>query len=157
MGRGQITNQAREQLRATVRSQIERVVAVYSNYPWNASTVDNWLANARTSDAEMNQIVVIRLADTVEDVLDRAMLFSTKQENLHRQISLTMWSKLTEVLGYPGLGNSLRCVLQENDGEVDLTPLREVYVGVVRRLSRLSRIMARKTTSAFRQIRATSP
>lgn len=129
MGRGEITSQARAQLRIAVGTEIEQILATYSNYSWNPSTVANWTASASTLDADMRQIVVIRLADTLEDALDHALLLSSKQENPHREIPVENIVKLAEAFGHPRLGNSLRVVFKENEDGVDLTPLRAVHVG----------------------------
>lgn len=128
-GRGQMTRKARDRLRAAFGPQIECLVAVYSRHPWNASTVANWIENAETLDADARQIVVIRLADTIEDALDHGLQLSAKTENPNRAISVESLVILAHALGHPRLGASLRHVLQEEDDAMDLTLLRESQLG----------------------------
>jgi hypothetical protein len=129
IGRGQVTCQARGRLRAAVGPQIERIVTSYSSHPWNASSVATWAKNVGRLDSDVREIVVIRLADTIEDALDYGLQLSAKTENPHRAISVEKLVDLAEALGYPRLGNSLRRVLQESEDGIDLTLLRESHLG----------------------------
>ena len=108
LGRGQMTRKARERLRAAAGPQIERLVAVYSRHPWNASTVATWVENAGTLAADERQIIVIRLADVVEDALDHGLQLSAKMENPNRAISVESLVIPGEC-SRPAATRSLRC------------------------------------------------
>jgi (p)ppGpp synthase/HD superfamily hydrolase len=128
-GKGQITSKARDQVRAVVGPQIERVVAGYSNHRWNASSVADWIANSGRLVADERQIVEIRLADTVEDALDLGLQLSEKQENPNRDISAESLVDLANALGFTALGTSLRRVLETPKDGMDLSGLRECHAG----------------------------
>jgi hypothetical protein len=127
-GRGRLTGGAREGLRATIGAQAERLVFLYSHSPWNPSTVSDWIGRAGALDVDERQIVVIRLADTMEDALDFGLQLCAKLENPHRAISPDSLSNLAIELGYPRLGTSLR-ILLEDSSSTGLDTLRETRRG----------------------------
>jgi (p)ppGpp synthase/HD superfamily hydrolase len=124
-GRGQTTGKAHERLRAAVGPEVERLVSVYATRPWNPSTVTAWTQNVGTLDADTRQIVLIRLADTLEDALDHGLQLSAKMENPNRAISPDALATLANMLGYAELGISLRNVLQAGEDTIGLNLLRQ--------------------------------
>jgi (p)ppGpp synthase/HD superfamily hydrolase len=128
-GNGQMTGKMRDQVRAVVGPQVESVVAGYSSSPWNAASVASCIANAERLVADKRQIVVIRLADTVEDALDLGLQLSEKQENPNRDISAESLIALANVLGYPALGTALRRVIESPKDGMELSGLRERHAG----------------------------
>jgi hypothetical protein len=129
LGRGQMTRGARERLRAAVGAPAERLVFNYSRHSWNPSTVTEWIGRAGTLDAEERQIVVIRLADTMEDALDFGLHLCAKLENPNRAIPPDSLYDLAIALGYSHLGASLRRVLLAHSSSPDLDRLRETHRG----------------------------
>jgi hypothetical protein len=128
-GRGRMTRQARDRLRTAVGPQVELVVAGYSSHRWNVDSVTDWATNAAGLDAQVRQIIVIRLVDLAEDALDSGLQFSAKAENPHRAIPAAVLAGLADALQFPLLGNSLRRALQEKREANTLAPLREPHLG----------------------------
>jgi len=112
-----------------VGQQIEKIIATYSSYPWNASTVTAWMTNRVTRDCEVRQIVIIRLAHTIAEAVRQGLELSAKTENQYRAICVKNLVDLAEMLGHPRLGDALRRVLQESEDGIDLTLLRESHLG----------------------------
>lgn len=128
-GKGWVTAGARNRVRAVVGDEIERVVAAYAHQRWNASVVTDWIANPGRVAAEERGIVMIRLADTLEDALDLGFQLSEKQENPNRDISAESLVHLATALGFPALGTALRRVLETPGDTMDLSGLRERHAG----------------------------
>ncbi len=128
-GRGRMIRSARDRLRAAVGPEVELVVARYSGHRWNVASVTDWATNVVGLEAEMRQIIVIRLADLAEDALDSGLQLSAKAENPHRAIPVDVLAGLADALRYPLLGNSLRRTLVEKQEANALAPLREPHIG----------------------------
>ena len=128
-GRGQMTRQARDRVRVVVDPQIEQIVAGYSRHSWDAARVSDLATHAGMIDSDLRQIVLIRLADTIEDALDCGLKLSAKSENPNRAVSVDHLVELANALGYSRLGDCLRRVLPDGKSEPDLTPLRASHFG----------------------------
>ena len=128
-GKGRVTRRGRDRVRSTVGPQVEHIVAGYSRHAWDESSVGAWAADATGLDAEVRVLILIRLADLMEDALDDGLLLSAKAENPHRAISVESLANLADVLGYPQLGSPLRRVLPQHQQAEALAPLREPRVG----------------------------
>lgn len=128
-GKGRVTADAHNRVRAVVGDAIERVVADYAHQRWNASVVADWIANPGRVAAEERRIVMIRLADTLEDALDHGLQLSAKQENPNRDIAAESLVRVATALGFPALETALRRALEPPGDGTDLSGLRERYAG----------------------------
>jgi hypothetical protein len=123
-----MTGKMRDQVRAVVGPQVESVVAGYSSSPWNAASVASCIANAERLVADKRQIVMIRLADTVEDALDLGLQLSEKQENPNRDISAESLIALA-TCRIPCARTALRRVIETPKDGTELSGLRERHAG----------------------------
>lgn len=128
-GKGQVAGNARSRVRAVVGDEIECVVAAYAHQRWNAAAVADWTANPGRIAAQERQIIMIRLADTLEDALDLGLQLSEKQDNPNRNISADSLVHLATALECAALGTALRRALETPSEGMDLSGLRERYAG----------------------------
>jgi Domain of unknown function (DUF6817) len=129
LGRGEVNRAARSRLRAAVGVEIEGLVAAYSSMPWNAAPVTQYAADVGALSAEVRQVVVIRLANAIEDALDEGLQLSRKTENPNRAIALESLVGLAAGVGQPRLASALRCALDPGRVTTDLEALRESSLG----------------------------
>lgn len=127
-GRGQWTGNAPAWLRETIGPDVERRVAAYARRPFNPATVANWADNFARPDADEREIMLIRLADTLEDALDHGLALSSKRDNANRAIEADALVRLADALGQSRLGAALRDALHE-DGADELAALRDEHAG----------------------------
>lgn len=127
-GPGHVTDAARRRVRAVVGEEVERLLTCYSRYPWNARTVDDWLAQPAALESDTRQIAVIRLADTLEDALDHGLKLSSKASNPHRAVAVERIVALADAMGYPSLGAALE-QLGTATTRPELLALREPHAG----------------------------
>jgi (p)ppGpp synthase/HD superfamily hydrolase len=129
MGRGEINRAARTRLRAAVGAQIEALAAGYSSLSWDASTVAHYIADAGTLTDDVRQVIVIRLANAIEDALDEGLQLSRKTENPHREIAVDDLARLAAVVGHLRLASALRSALDPGRHATDFAALRESRTG----------------------------
>ena len=127
-GPGHVMDAARRRVRAVVGEEVDRLLTCYSRYPWNARTVDEWLAHPATLEPDTRQIAVIRLADALEDTLDHGLELSAKASNPHRAVAVERVVALADAMGYPSLGSALE-QLGEATTPPELLALREPHAG----------------------------
>ena len=127
-GPGRVTDAARRRVRAVVGEGVDRLLTCYSRHPWNAKTVDDWLARPAALEPDTRRIAVIRLADTLEDTLDHGLELSAKASNPHRAVAVEKVIGLADAMGYPSLGSALE-QLGEATTPLELLALREPHAG----------------------------
>jgi (p)ppGpp synthase/HD superfamily hydrolase len=127
-GRGERTRKAAAWLRERVGPDAERCIAAYAMRPFNAATVATWSDNVTALDAAEREIVLIRLADTLEDALDHGLQLSSKRSNTNRAVETRKLISLAEALGRPQLGVALHGALEERDSP-ELAALRDDHAG----------------------------
>ena len=129
MGRGEMRPAARGRLRKLLGDEIEGLAAGYASLPWNPASVGRWLADVDAIADGTRPLIVIRLANALEDALDLGLHFSGKFENPNRAIDPEQLAALAEAVGCPGLGPSLRRALDECQNAGDLAQLRAAHDG----------------------------
>jgi len=91
----------RATVRAAVGSDIERIVMRYHELRWNNSTVAAIAARVSDMDAEARSVLLIRLANELEDHLDLGVLYCGNAEERRREIrsSLYLCIEMSRALG----------------------------------------------------------
>lgn len=129
LGRGEVNRAARSRFRAAVGAEIEGLVAAYSDLPWRAASVAQYAADIEALSADVRQIVLVRLANELEDALDEGLRLSRKTQNPHRAIALESLVGLAAGVGQPRLASALGRALDPDRVTTDLEALRESALG----------------------------
>lgn len=99
-GRQRLVPRRRQRVQRAVGREVESLVARYTEYPWNATSIAELAGRGSTLDVSEADVVTMRLANLLEDHLDLGMAYSrkgakAKQANLvHDQCT-----RIAEALG----------------------------------------------------------
>jgi (p)ppGpp synthase/HD superfamily hydrolase len=129
LGCGIAGRAARARLRTAVGVEIEGIVAAYAALPWNGRSVAQYAADAGTLAADVQRILVIRLANELEDMLDDGLRFSRKSQNPHRTIVVDNLVTLAIGVGQPRLASALQGMQLRRRGAMDMEPLQQSALG----------------------------
>ena len=98
---------AREELVRVVGPEAEQLVSAYTRLAWRPAAVAQWLADPETLDHDTRRIVVIRLANALEDALDGGLALAARPARKDGTIAVVDMAQLARVLGYPQLAAAL--------------------------------------------------
>ena len=110
-----MSTEKRERVRAAVGEEAEDLVVRYTKLRWTAETVGTLADTAASMDDGDRQVLLIRLANEVDDHQDLGLLYGAEPDHrcefirtaLHRCVGMA------EQLGYPALATELARVLKE--------------------------------------------
>jgi (p)ppGpp synthase/HD superfamily hydrolase len=110
-----ITEYKREQIRQVVGSETEQLIADYTNFTWNQYTIPTIRTRLNTLNHHARQVLLIRLANELEDHLDLGVLYCGNAQHRREYIisSLFMSVEIAQKLGFPSLATDLECAFQE--------------------------------------------
>jgi (p)ppGpp synthase/HD superfamily hydrolase len=128
-GCGEVHHAARDRVRAAVGGEIEGIVSAYAALSWNAPSVDRYAAEVGETRAGTRRILVIRLANELEDALDDGLRLSRKSENPHRAIVVDNLVTLAMALGQPRLAMALQSALGQRRAVPELELLQQSPLG----------------------------
>ncbi len=113
--RKKLSEPTRQKVRAIIGDTAEEYVRQYARLPWNRETVSALYRNVSDLGSDDRTIVLMRLANDLEDHLDRGILYCHNAKD--RLASLKSPHNLlvasAEKLGYSVLASELNRVLQE--------------------------------------------
>ena len=93
------TQRKREFLRQRVGDEVEALISAYTDFPWNSTAIARYREQAGTLQAQERQLLLIRLANELEDQLDQGMLYcSARKADLVS--SAPVQANLLEIAGY---------------------------------------------------------
>lgn len=110
-GRGEVGGVVR---RLLVRSMDPRIVALVEGYDqlaWNAKKVEAWTAAGNLGDTTLRNLIVMRLANELEDALDGGLDFSGKGDQRRHMIAPASIVALAKAIGEPRLAVALEATL----------------------------------------------
>ncbi|MCZ7527197.1 MAG: HD domain-containing protein [Acidimicrobiia bacterium] len=108
-GSRRVTPRRREELRRVAGDGAEQLVAGYTDLPWNASALADLRSRADGLGPAERDLVLLRLANEVEDHLDEAMGYcGTPSDEMHRPARLGEMAGLADALGLAPLAVALR-------------------------------------------------
>jgi (p)ppGpp synthase/HD superfamily hydrolase len=98
-----------------VGEEVEALVLGYTLLPWTAETIGALADTAASSEAEERQVLLLRLANEVDDHQDLGLLYVAEAERRREFIrtALHQCVEMAERLGYPALALELARVLRE--------------------------------------------
>lgn len=106
----------RARVRAVIGERAEDLVRAYQQQPWQAADIAALLDRIDTLDADERSLLLLRLANELEDHLDRGMAMSgARRQALYRD-SFPAFVAMAERLQQPALAAALARVAEENYG-----------------------------------------
>lgn len=114
-GRMGITPAKRDRLRRAVSPEVEDLVTRYTSFAWNKDTISTILSGVRTLKPIERDVLVIRLANELEDHLDLGVLYcrnaDTRREYIRSPLNKSV--EMAQQLGLPELADALDNALSE--------------------------------------------
>ena len=128
-----ISETKREQIKQAVGKEVEGYVARYTALRWHSKTIPTIYDGLPTLGPIDRDILLMRLANTLEDLLDLGVLYCFNAESRRRTYLRrgSMMIDIAERLGFPTLGRELARVLEETASSKVAAELRSHHKGVV--------------------------
>ncbi len=113
-GRG-ISEAKRNQLRLVVGAQAEQLVASYTSFPWNKEAISALYHDLPLPGSVAREVLLIHLANELEDHLDFAALYSGHADYSREVIKSYLFQcpDIAEKLGFPALASALSRAFEE--------------------------------------------
>jgi (p)ppGpp synthase/HD superfamily hydrolase len=114
-GRKDLTGAKRERLRKVVGADVEELVAQYTRFTWNKHTIPRILSGVATLEREARDVLVIRLANELEDHLDLGVLYCQNADSRRDFIRspLNQSVDMARMLGLTALAEALEAAFAE--------------------------------------------
>lgn len=109
-----ITPSKQKAVTAAVGAEIEFLIARYTAFPWNLQSMQKTLEEAATLTPVNQHIVLMRLANDLEDHLDQGMLYCQKFETAPVAEEIALALEIGHVLGHSSLAEELRQTFQQS-------------------------------------------
>ena len=105
----------RRRVRAAVGEEAEDLVVRYTKLSWTAETIGSLADTASSMDGDDRRVLLVRLANEVDDHQDLGLLYVAEAERRREFIrtALHRCVEMAEQLGYPALAIELARVLKE--------------------------------------------
>lgn len=103
-GRAGITNAKRQKVRRAVGDEVEKLIFEYTHFAWNRQAIMAMQYHINALSPEHRCLVLIRLANGLEDHLDLGMLYSSKRD---RSDGVRPLVTIADQLGYRELAQDL--------------------------------------------------
>ena len=110
-----MTEAKREQVRQVVGVETEELIAGYTLLKWNKSTIPAIRDRVDTLNASDRQILLVRLANELEDHLDHGILYcgNAAQRREYIRSSLSLSVEMAQKLGFPALAAALELAFRD--------------------------------------------
>lgn len=107
-------NRRRREVAALIGERGEALIAAYGTLAWsNAAVIDGYRSALNESPVARRQLLLLRLANELEDHLDQATLYSQEYALEGSQLRLAAASRLARDLGHGALADELTEVMPE--------------------------------------------
>jgi len=110
-----ISDAKRHAVREAIGAEIEELIALYTTLPWNRSSLPDLARDLEIRDAKERIVLVMRLANELDDHLDLGMLYRHDAARCRRAIDeyLHITIDIAQRLGFPGLAADLKRAFDE--------------------------------------------
>ena len=156
-----ISGRKREEVKLAVGEEVEEYVARYAALPWNRKTIPIIHERIDALEPMDRDVVLLRLANKLEDLSDLGPLYCFSAENKRRTYLRQgpLMIGIAERLGFPTLGRELARVLEETASSEVSPGLRSRHEGVVlippRSYCRRTRVLfCQESTRVFERLRS---
>ena len=106
-GQKEITPAKQRYLAQAVGEEIEALVSSYTSFAWNDQAVTTARNRVNNLSLFEQQVILIRLANDLEDELDLGMLYCEKVGYSHTEVDTKLIVEIAFELGYSDLGKQL--------------------------------------------------
>lgn len=105
-----IPDAKRRQVRDAVGREVEDLVARFAAFPWNRKSIPLIHGGLETLSPKYREILLVRLANELEDHLDLGVLYygNARQRRIYIRSVLYRTVDMAKRIGFPDLGMSLR-------------------------------------------------
>jgi hypothetical protein len=110
-GRGLVSGAARRLLARSVDPRTFTLVDGYDRLAWNADNLSAWTVAGSIGDETLRTLIVMRLANELEDALDRGLDFSEKGDRHYQRVPPASIVALARVMGNVRLVAALEATL----------------------------------------------
>lgn len=111
-----VTNAKRNRVRLVVGEAVEELIAKYAGFRWNRKKLLGLLERIESLDAAERDVILIRLANELEEHLDSGMRYGGKTKgSLFEQDGAEVLYDLAGRLGWDGLANELKGVIRATE------------------------------------------
>jgi (p)ppGpp synthase/HD superfamily hydrolase len=107
-----MTDAKRATVRASIGTEIEELVAAYTRFPWGPQVAADLDASAATFDGESRDVLVMRLANEVDEWTDAGIRFAPRAGAMETVLESLV--TLADRVDQPELGRQLRDLSREN-------------------------------------------
>lgn len=108
-----ITPSRQAYITQAVSPEIEALIANYTTLPWHAQTLIDLKNRATTLTLQEQRVVLIRLANELEDYLDLGMLYCRKDNQIRKGITPELMVEFAQICGYSSLASQLETIYQQ--------------------------------------------
>jgi len=109
------SEERRQRVRAAVGTDVEDLIARYTRFDWNSQTIPAIREKVASLSAIEREVLIIRLANELEDHLDCGVLYcgNGEQRRAYIRSPLNQSVEMARVLGQPKLAEALEEAFQE--------------------------------------------
>jgi (p)ppGpp synthase/HD superfamily hydrolase len=109
------SEERRQRVRAAVGTEVEELIARYTHFDWNSKTIPVIRDKVASLSAIDREVLIIRLANELEDHLDCGVLYcgNGEQRRAYIRSPLNQSVDMARVLGQPKLAQALEEAFQE--------------------------------------------
>lgn len=111
-GKRSFSDTRREQIQRAVGQEIERYAARFATLQWNPQTISSISNNPHSLDPLDRQVVLLRLADQLEHLLDFDALYGGRGDRFYIDNGYLI-AEMAEELGFATLATELKQALEE--------------------------------------------
>ncbi|HEY9847505.1 MAG TPA: HD domain-containing protein [Candidatus Caenarcaniphilales bacterium] len=110
-----MTEAKREKVRSAIGAETEELIAGYTTLKWNKNTIPAIRNSINELDVQGRDVLVIRLANELEDHLDLGILYCANAEQRRDYIRCSLYLSvgMAHRLGFPALAAALARAFQE--------------------------------------------
>ncbi|MDB9419185.1 HD domain-containing protein [Microcystis aeruginosa CS-563/04] len=142
-----VSSKKRNKIKQQVGKKIESYIARYTALKWNQSSAINIFNHLEKLDQTQKEVLLIRLANELEDYHDSGVLYCAKyQERLdYLNACSHLMVAMAQKLGYPNLAIALEQIFKESANQNILPFLQntEIYSYVLNTSSPLQRLIGK--------------
>lgn len=120
-GKKFISKSKRQYVRKVIVNEVEKYAAEFATLSWNSTTIADIRSRIKNLSTIEKNVVLLRLADILEHLLDLDVLFYGDKGTIHYIANAHICEEISGHLGYPVLAEEFRKYYSEiNSGQIPI-------------------------------------